>query len=297
MGPGLYIALCLRELTGVPQGLIPCGYGGSSLWDWSPENSAPGALYLPMIEKVREAGSRVKGVFWYQGESEANAEGNRLFTERMERLVASIRKDTYDGKLPFVQAQIGPTTLPQLSNPEANRFWHGIKELQRRMPERIPGTATVPATTAYLQDMIHLDAESQEELGRRMAEEMHRLVTGEGTAPPEPAGVEAFPHPAKKNCTVIALSFRDLRGGLACRGRPFGFSLTLGEEEPWEYPYRYLSEIRLEGERVLFTVEDDYVPLEKAYLWYGAGCGTFANVTDGDGRPLPAFGPYKVIRD
>ncbi|MBR5742240.1 MAG: hypothetical protein IKX85_00450, partial [Clostridia bacterium] len=205
-----------------------------------------------------------------------------------------IRAGTRDAALPFVEAQIGPCSLPQTANPDSCRYWHGIKELQRKLPAWLPRTATVPTTGASLQDMIHLDAASQEELGNRMAEEMFRLITGKGAGVPALSRVETFPHPVKRGFSVVAATFRNLIGELTCAGRPYGFSVTVDDQVPWEYPNRYLSEIRLGGDRVLVTVEDDYVPLDRAYLWYGAGCGTVCTVTDGAGRALPAFGPVRI---
>ena len=172
--------------------------------------------------------------------------------------------------------------------------WHRVQALQLGMAARIPAVGTVPAASASLQDMIHLDAASQEELGIRMAEEMLRLVTGEGDQPPVPCRAQLYPHPAKRGRSVIAVTFAHVAGGLKSAGQPRGFSVTVGEETPYLYPNRYLSEIRLERDRALLTVEDAYVPAEKAFVWYGAGFHSAPNVTDGAGRPLPVFGPMAV---
>ena len=163
------------------------------------------------------------------------------------------------------------------------------------MPDWLPSTATVSTADAALQDQIHIDAASQEALGGRMAEEMFRLLTGRGEAQPALSRIEVYPHPVKRNHSVVALSFDHVIGKLTSAGQPRGFSITVGDETPYLYPYRYLSEIRLEGNQVLLSVEDDYVPVERAFVWYGAGFSSACTVTDSANRPLLAFGPVKVL--
>ena len=295
VGPGLYIARRLFALTGVPQGVIPCAFGGSSLEDWSPENDTPASLYRSMLRRFADCGGHARGVFWYQGEAEASPDGVENFNGKMHRLIAALRADTGNEKLPFVQAQLGPCTLPQFSNPEQSDCWHKIKELQRKMPEWLSFTATVSTADAALHDMIHLDVASQEALGGRMAEEMIRLLGGNTEPQPVLSSVEVFPHPVRRGNSVIALTFDHVIGELTGVGQPRGFSVTLDDDTPFLYPYRYLSEIRLEGNRVLLTVEDGYVPAKRACVWYGAGFNTVCTITDGAGRPLSAFGPVKVL--
>ncbi|MBR0509089.1 MAG: hypothetical protein IJJ85_03145 [Clostridia bacterium] len=294
VGPGLYIARRLYALTGVPQGLIPCGFGGASLWDWSPDNRTSASLYRCMLRRFADCGSHVGGVFWYQGESEAMCGESDTFLEKTKLFVTRLRADTGDPSLPFVQAQLGPCTLPQLANEASADSWRRVRVLQMQMPQQLNKTATVSTMDASLQDMIHLDAASQERLGGRMAEEMFRLRGGDTEEQPTVGDVTVYPHPINRGRSVIALTFDHVVGELTSVGQPRGFSVTLDDETPYLYPYRYLSEIRLEGNRALLTVEDGYVPKERACVWYGAGFSCVATVTDGAGRPLTAFGPVKI---
>lgn len=294
VGPGHFIGLHMKELTHVPQGLIPCAYGGSGMRDWTPDNTTTESLYASMLRRFIDCGSHVAGVFWYQGEGETGPDGVRMFNANMRRMVEQMRTDMNDAALPFVQAQIGHCNLPQTSNPEASEGWQNIRELQRRLPEWLPNTSTVSNTNSYLQDLIHIDAQSQEELGGWMAEEMHRLRTGEGTPMPELASVRRYAHPLKRNFSVLEITYRNVIGELRCDGRPYGFSITLDDEKPWHYAYRYIETICLEGDRVLISIENDYVPEGRAFLWYGASFSSVCTITDGAGRPLMAFGPMKL---
>ena len=53
----------------VPQGVICCAHGGTSMDQWSPEGRDLGgdeSLYGAMYRRFVHNGSRVKGMFWYQ---------------------------------------------------------------------------------------------------------------------------------------------------------------------------------------------------------------------------------------
>jgi hypothetical protein len=294
VGPGHFIGLKLRELSGVPQGLIPCAYGGSNMRDWTPDNTTPESLYLSMVRRFVDCGSHVRGVFWYQGEGETSQDGVAKFNGNMKRMVEQMRIDFCAPKLPFVQAQIGRCNLPQTSNEEASEGWMQVKELQRKMVEWLPYTATVSNANSFLQDLIHIDAQSQEELGGWMAEEMHRLITGKGEEMPKLTSIRRYHHPTRHNFDIIELTFAHVIGELKCFGRPYGFSITLDDEKPYQYPYRYIDTILLDGDKVLIYIESDYVKAGHEYIWYSAGFACVCTIIDGAGRPLMAFGPIKV---
>ncbi len=293
VGPGHYIALRMRELTRVPQGVIPCAMGGTGMNDWTPEDKTPASLYLSMIRRARDCGGNIRGVFWYQGEGETSPDGIKGFNDNMRRFIGAIRRDLGES-IPFVQAQIGHTTLPQCANLDAEEGWQSIRELQRLLPAVIPNVSTVSTANAYLQDLIHIDAQSQEELGRTMAEEMHRLVTGEGVKLPELSAVRIEPHPVKRGFFRIVMTYDNVIGELVSAGRPYGFSITLDDERPYDFPYRYIDNIVLEGDSVAIAVENSYVDPSRVSLWYGAGFACVCNITDRAGRSLKAFGPLKL---
>lgn len=296
VGPGHFIGQRLLELTGVPQGLIPCAYGGASLWDFSPDNQSGASLYYSMLRRVADCGGRVRGMFWYQGESQAGKDWVENFCLDMERFVTQLRLDLESPELPVVQVQIGHNTLPWNSTDEADLIWHRVRVLQMEAQDRIENLTTVSAANSYLQDLIHIDAQSHSQIGKAMAEEMIRLLTDQGTAQPQIEHVTTMPHPEKpKHSTLICITYKNLVGKLISKGRPYGFSVTVGEELPFGYPYKNICHIQLEGNQVIITVEDNYVDIQKACLWYGAGRNCICNITDEGGRALPAFGPRKIM--
>ena len=68
VGPGLYFAQEMQKYMGVPQGVIPCGIGGSSLAQWDAQGVDN--FYTAAVRRFHACGGNIKGVFWYQGESQ-----------------------------------------------------------------------------------------------------------------------------------------------------------------------------------------------------------------------------------
>ena len=94
-GLGLPFARDMVRRTGVPVGLIPCMQGGTSMDQWSPALKDKGgdSLYGAMLRRVRAAGGSVRGVLWYQGESDATRRQAPEFRRKFEDLVAAVRQD------------------------------------------------------------------------------------------------------------------------------------------------------------------------------------------------------------
>ena len=95
-GPGVAFGQKLYELTGVPQGLLACAHGGTSMSQWSPKNKdlSGDSLYGAMLRRVKKNGSAVKGMFWYQGCSDTDEMSSLLYYENMKAFISEVRKDT-----------------------------------------------------------------------------------------------------------------------------------------------------------------------------------------------------------
>lgn len=294
IGPGIYIGRRMYELTGIPQGLIPCAFGGTNLDDWSPDNHTSFSMYDSMLRRFRENGSHAAGVFWYQGEAQSSPEHAETFTADMQKLISAIRRDFGDSALPFVQAQIAVSHTAHGYEDAKMIFWHKIRELQRNLPEVIPGCYTVSTANATFEDSLHIDARSQEMTGRTMAEQMYLHYTGKGALVPSIEDISVIPHPHKYNMSLIRIKYRNLIGSLRSDGQPSGFSVTSGDAVPFNQPHRNVGSVRVEGSSVYLGIENAIVTVEDAYLWYGAGPNIVCTLLDEGGRALPAFGPVKI---
>ncbi len=296
VGPGHFIGVRLFDLTGIPQGLIPCAKGGASLMEFSPDYDVPDSLYKQMINRIADCGNHVRGMFWYQGETDGfYVDRTEAFTQNMKYFVSTFRKELGDEALPIVQAQIGVTQVSGMDTVQNCHTWHKIRAQQEAMDEEIPALCTVSVSNASYQDVIHLDAKSQKRLGHVMADQMHRMLTGEGE--PIPTLREITVRAVGEKNSEIVTHYDHVCGKLCVPGDgvPHGFSVTIDDDLPFAHPYMNLGYVRLEKNRVVIGVENCYVDVNNAYLWYGAGPHTVCNIIDEKGRALLAFGPYKIV--
>ena len=155
VGPGIGFAQEMLRKTGVPQGLLACAHGGTSMTQWSPALKRLGSrsLYGAMLRRFVKSGGKVAGLIWYQGESDAHSSDNvKQYTGRMKRLVSAVRRDFRQPQLPWVIAQLAGVC----GNPNGTAFWNQIQEQQRCLPRQIKNLLTVPTIDAALDDSIHV---------------------------------------------------------------------------------------------------------------------------------------------
>lgn len=287
VGPGLYFALEMqRRMGGVPQGVIPCGIGGASMDQWNPEGEDN--YYTAAARRVKECGGIVRGVFWYQGEAQAWEPGCNSFVSDMQRLVGAMRRDFNHPDLPFVQVQINRYAA---SPAGGDIWWTRLRELQRNLERHIDHLATVYSVDSELDDLIHLSSESQVNVGKRAAEAMVYLVTGEGVPSPDVDFFEIVQDDFVPFRVNVRVHFRHIVGKLEAPGVPVGFTIHEAEDQP---PMREIARLCLEGDTVRIKVEIDPAKIEDCYVCYAYGNTYYCNITDSAGRSLPGFGPLKI---
>ncbi|MGA2701291.1 MAG: sialate O-acetylesterase [Isosphaeraceae bacterium] len=109
-GLGLPFAVALVEQTRVPIGLVACAHGGTSMEQWNPahKNEGGNSLYGSLLRQIQLAGGKVKGVLWYQGESDAmGGDAWKIYHRVFADFIASVRADLNQPDLPFYYVQIG----------------------------------------------------------------------------------------------------------------------------------------------------------------------------------------------
>jgi len=289
VGVGVHFGAEMVRRTRVPQGLVACAHGGTSMANWSPKLKDQGgqSLYGATLRRFRKLGQPVVGFLWYQGESDAvTPEG---YTERMEELVAAIRDDFGQPDLPWVVAQIGRV----VSGGWAAAPWNSIQEQERRLPERIENLDVVPTIDLELDDSIHISAKSFGLLGQRMACAAEALTTGKGKGGirlKEIRNIVILPTKREPAVSAVELTFSNVVGGLRSVGRPVGFCLanSLGEQVPAFY------KVRFKGDKVILQTALGVPSLEHMTLHYGFGCDPATNIADARGMGLCVMGPVPV---
>jgi sialate O-acetylesterase len=278
----------MHRLTGVPQGVLACAHGGTSMAQWDPTLTTPSGstLYSATLRRVHKNGGRVAGIAWYQGCSDAWPGAAAVYTEAMVALVKAFRRDCKDGKLPFVLVQIASV---HGWDPNNIASWNSIQEQQRKLPERLPRVLTVPAIDLGLDDGIHISGEDQQRLGRRLAGAMATL-TGVSSDPPPIAlkSIRVKVNPLRGSTDVV-VEFANVIGALRADGRPNGFAIA-GDAGFIDTIFR----VDLDGSTAILHTGMNQNELLGKSLHYGLGLAPFCNITDAADRALPVLGPVTI---
>lgn len=174
---GVPFGRAVAAATGAAVGLIPTAHGGTSLSQWAPTDDETGAsLYSSMIVRTRRAvatsGGTLRGVLWYQGESDTMPAAAAVYETALRAWVDAVRADLSQPDLPVHVVQLGRLILPPADeNPVGfdEDAWDAIRDIQLRAPQAISRSSVVPAVDLGLADGIHIDAPGLDRLGRRLA--------------------------------------------------------------------------------------------------------------------------------
>jgi sialate O-acetylesterase len=321
-GLGLPFAVSMAEATGVPVGLVICAHGGTSMTQWSPAKKDEGgnSLYGSMLRQFQLAGGKVKGVLWYQGESDAGGEAAKVYSKVFSDFIAAVRSDFRQPELPFYFVQIG-----RFVRAGDSTGWNTVQEAERRLPERVPNTAVVSVIDLELDDAIHVGTQGLKRAGQRLARIAQRELFGQlGATTPTFDRLNKGPHNTLivkfKGVNMGSAPASMMRAGMmGGTGGASGSMMAMGRApsiSPGEAngiglrPERHIAgfSIRKEDgsllpliyEACLGTARDTVVLKlsgaipEKAALWYGYGLDPYCNLTDGSDMAVPVFGPIAL---
>jgi len=278
-GAGLPFALEMVRRTGVPVGLIPCAHGGTSMDQWSPalKDQAGDSLYGGMVRRFQLAGGKVKGILWYQGESDASPQAAPAFEEKFQGFIRAVRKDFAQPDLPFLYVQIGRHVSGAAAAP-----WNFVQNAQLKVESQLPNVFMTGCADCDLDDGIHVGTGDFILLGRRMA----NLATGSTRRGPRPVA-------ARLKGSVISVEFSEVNGKLAHTGRLTGFSIL--DASGNAVPLIFRQRVSTLNPNVVELLIGGKLP-EGAMLHYGAGRDPYVNLRDEAGMPAPIFGPLPVTQ-
>jgi len=286
-GLGLPFAEEMVRRTGIPVGVVPCAHGGTSMDQWSPalKDREGDSLYGAMLRRFHAVGGNVRGVLWYQGESDANPKAAPEFLNKFEDFVKAVRLDFKAPELPFYYVQIGR----HVDNHNVAE-WNVVQEAQRKAESDLGNAGMVVSIDATLDDPIHLSTASQKRMGRRIADRVcHDLFPNLR----DYADLKPGPRPvsAKYQDGVLKVTFTGVNGKLESDGRISGFSIHDEKGEAVPLIYRAVLD-PADTDAVLLYLAPK--PPQNAALRYGAGKDPYCNVHDAADRPVPAFGPLPI---
>lgn len=289
VGPGLYFAKEMFRLTdGIVQGVIPAAVGAAPIEMWLPAEEGENNYYTAACRRIKETGNNIKGVFWAQGEGNANA---NIYPSQIEKIRADLCKRLDIEQIPFVQMQSFKCTLHTDNSGEI--IWSRFREMQRKMPVDTTMLATIATNDLELDDCIHLSSASQKIAGVRAARAMNYLITGRGHPEPMLDAIYAVKDRYVPSFSEIHIRYKNVSGELKSSGVPFGFTMkkTDSDDAPSMAAFRKLLPAQNE---VIIYIERPIEELFAYELWYGYGNNFYCNITDGENRAIPAMGPIAL---
>jgi hypothetical protein len=175
-GPEITLARSLSQSGIDSLAVFKMGYFGTSLAeDWNNESDHGNQLYkifqhhlLTAIHdlELSKGPTKIIGLFWIQGETDARKENHaRSYEKNLRRFITSFRNDTHLPKLPIVIARIG--SLPR----KGYKYPKLIRGAQKKVAETTPFTTWVDTDDLPRDsDKIHLTAPGVMSLGERLAD-------------------------------------------------------------------------------------------------------------------------------
>ncbi|MFP4502915.1 MAG: sialate O-acetylesterase [Candidatus Hydrogenedentota bacterium] len=288
-GLGLPFAKEMLARTGRPVGLICTAHGGTSMDQWDPAKKDRGAdsLYGSMLLSIEAAGGQVRGVLWYQGESDAGHAPD-AYQDKMLRFIDAVRDDLGDSELPFLFVQLG-RLVREPNHEEHIAGWNTVRTAQLAIEKAHDRCDLATAIDLELDDPIHIGTEGLKVLGKRLAHLAEKRAFGaQNGIGPRIAKVAKESTPFGERLRVTCTN---VNGALTAAGRVNGFAITAGPHGP-EAPSIYDMEIDPDQpDEVLLWIQK---PPEDAHLWYGHNFNPYCNLEDEAGMALPACGPFAV---
>ena len=230
-------------------------------------------LYNAMIAPLGAYGLR--GVVWYQGESNSSVPEGRRYQAQLQGLFADWRRQ-FAAPLPFLVVQLA--NYGSMPKAPVESGWALTRDAQRRAVEADGNAALAVTIDIGNRDDVH--PTNKQEVGRRLARAARHAVFGEKLS-----ASGARPLAAVRSGEVVQVSFGEVDGKLVVYNArdPSAFELC-GRESG---TCRYVS-ARLAGDAVVTLEGGGDSPSRVRYCWADS---PLCNLYDSAGLPA---GPFEI---
>ncbi len=191
---------------------------GATMPNMKPQRSVrfkPGGLHNAMIAPLYN--TKIKGVLWYQGESDA---GNpEMYSKLLPQLITSWRGLWKKPDLPFLLVQL-PNFMEETTGPQESN-WAEMREVQRTTGLNIPNTGM--AVTIDIGEWNDIHPLNKKDVGKRLALQARELIYGEKLVSSGPA-----PSNWKIDNGAVMIDFDNLKSGWKFKdgNKPTGFTIS-----------------------------------------------------------------------
>lgn len=247
-----------------------------------PRDEAPhlaGALWNGMVEPLTPAA--VRGVVWYQGET--NAWTGSGYDQFLPPLIADWRARFHRPDLPFGVVQLSCYGKRVAAPVESESGMAFVRDCQLRASRELPGVGLAVTVDIGNPDDVHY--RNKLDAGRRVAAWALHDVYGKAEVVPSGPVFTAM----KPDGAGLRLSF-DHATGLTAKGELKGFAIAAADG-PW-----VAAEARIDGETVVVSSAQVARPAKVRYAWAnspdcplynGAGLPASPFRSDGPAQPAP----------
>ena len=262
-----YFGRTLHEEVEVPIGLINSSWGGSPIEPWTIADGQSGGMYNGMIAPLPPFA--IKGVIWYQGETNVLRRNGLAYFDRMKALIEGWR-GAWDSDFPFYFVQIAPWSgryepgqLPALWEAQAASL-------------KIPHTG-MAVTTDLVDNIADIHPRNKLDVGNRLARWALANVYGQEDV--------VYSGPLYKSMSVdgdkVTLTFAHA-GGLKSRDdRPLSEFQVAGTDGKFVD-----ATAEIKGETVIVTSESVTQPKHVRFGWHKVAN---PNLVNGAGLPASPF--------
>lgn len=233
----------------------------------------PGGLYNKMINPLVR--SRIKGVIWYQGES--NARDPQSYAESFPALIMDWRSQWNLGDFPFLYVQLANYMEESLEPTESD--WAALRQTQLETLS-VPNTGM--AVIIDLGEWNDIHPLNKKDVGFRLSQQAYVQAYGEKNALSSPLPVK---HKFTKSKVCLRFSEKSL---IAKDGEPLKRFEISGDGKNF-----HIARARIRGSKVIVWNETIVNPVAVRYAW--SDNPKEANLYSKDGLPASPFEIYSSL--
>ena len=232
-------------------------------WHPTPADWDPAALFNAMIAPLTPL--PIRGVIWYQGESNTDAERAPVYQQLFAAMIEDWRAQWKQADLPFLFVQI--------ANYRSADAWPAVREAQRRTLELAD---TGMAVTIDIGDPGNIHPTDKQDVGYRLSLWARNLAYGESVEDSGPLFREAVP----ENGTMRVWFTHDPTG-LKIKGGALQWFEVAGADGKFAP-----AQAHIDGDTVVAASSSVAEPVAVRYGWAAA---PDCNLFNGDGLPASPF--------